>query len=298
MKMHRVLSAMLLGLTLVLAAPAAQAATVKVTVNGTPITDVQIAQRVALFKIEGKSGTSRATDELINEALQIQEAARLGFNVSEAEIDSAVLDVARQIRVSESNLRQILSSNGVPMSTLRDRLKANIAWSRVVSSAISARVQVSEADIDAKAKAKLTAANSYDYILKEVLFVMPGGKGNASKRTAEANQYRKNFKGCDSAVQVSLNFTDAAVRDLGRRHATQFPEALANELSKLEAGGITKPRVVENGVQMLAICAKSVSQDTTFIANNIRQEAGNSGVQAEATKYLAELKAKAQIIRS
>jgi peptidyl-prolyl cis-trans isomerase SurA len=289
---------MLLGLTLVLAAPAAQAATVKVTVNGTPITDVQIAQRVALFKIEGKSGTSRATDELINEALQIQEAARLGFNVSEAEIDSAVLDVARQIRVSESNLRQILSSNGVPMSTLRDRLKANIAWSRVVSSAISARVQVSEADIDAKAKAKLTAANSYDYILKEVLFVMPGGKGNASKRTAEANQYRKNFKGCDSAVQVSLNFTDAAVRDLGRRHATQFPEALANELSKLEAGGITKPRVVENGVQMLAICAKSVSQDTTFIANNIRQEAGNSGVQAEATKYLAELKAKAQIIRS
>jgi len=71
--MHRVLGAILLGLTLLLAAPAG-AATVKVTVNGTPITDVQISQRLALMKLEHRGGLMDAADELVNEALQIQDA--------------------------------------------------------------------------------------------------------------------------------------------------------------------------------------------------------------------------------
>ncbi|MBL8599322.1 MAG: SurA N-terminal domain-containing protein [Devosia sp.] len=293
MTMLRFLSAMLLGFTLLTASLPAQAASAVVTVNGTPVTDVQLAQRLALHKIEGKGNRTAALNELINEVLQIQEAERLGYTVSEAEIDNAVLDVARQIKVSASNLSKILTDNGVPMSTLRARLKASLAWSRVTQQVVSARVNVSEADIDAKAKAELTAANSFDYILKEVLFI----GGNASARTGQANKYRKSFKGCDSAVELSLSYTDAAVRDIGRRHATQFPDALANELAKLNVGGITKPRVVEGGVSMLAVCAKETSQDTTYIANNIRQETGSAGMKAEADKYLAELKAKAQIIK-
>ena len=293
MKMLRVLGAMLLGFTLLVSTVTAEAATAVVTVNGQPITDVQVAQRLALFKIEGKTNKAQALNELINEALQVQEATRLGFSVSEADVDNAVLDVARQIKVSATNLQKILTDNGVPMSTLRDRLKANIAWSKVTQQVVSNRVQVSEADIDAQAKQKLTAANSFDYILKEVLFI----GGNASKRTAEANQYKKSFQGCDTAVQLSLSYTDAAVRDIGRRHATQFPDALAQELSKLNVGGITKPRVVEGGVSMLAVCAKETSEDTTYIANEIRNETGGKGMQAEADKYLAELKAKAQIVK-
>jgi peptidyl-prolyl cis-trans isomerase SurA len=293
MKMLRVLGALLLGFTLLFSVVAAEAATAVVTVNGQPITDVQVAQRLALHKLEGKSNRTNALNELVNEALQNQEATRLGFTVSDADIDDAVLDVARQIKVSASNLAKILTDNGVPMSTLRDRLKANIAWSKVTQTVVSSRVQVSEADVDAAAKAKLTAANSFDYVLKEVLFI----GGNASKRTAEANQYKKSFAGCDSAVQLSLSYTDAAVRDIGRRHATQFPDALAQELAKLNVGGITKPRVVESGVSMLAVCAKSTSEDTTYIANTIRQETGAKGMQAEADKYLAELKAKAQIVK-
>lgn len=293
MKMLRFLGAMLLGFTLVISAVTAEAATAVVTVNGQPITDVQVSQRLALYKIEGKGNRAAAVNELINEALQVQEAKRLGFTISESDIDNAVLDVARQIKVSATNLAKILTDNGVPMSTLRDRLKANIAWSKVTQTVVSARVQVSEADIDAQAKQKLTAANSFDYILKEVLFI----GGNASKRTAEANQYKKSFAGCDSAVQLSLSYTDAAVRDIGRRHATQFPDALAQELAKLNVGGITKPRVVEGGVSMLAVCSKSTSEDTTYIADTIRQETGNNGMKAEADKYLAELKAKAQIVK-
>ena len=61
MKMKRVLGAVLLGLTLLAAVPAG-AATVKITVNGTPITDVQISQRMALMKLENRTGQKAAID--------------------------------------------------------------------------------------------------------------------------------------------------------------------------------------------------------------------------------------------
>jgi peptidyl-prolyl cis-trans isomerase SurA len=297
MNMQRVIGAVLLSLTLLAAAPAG-AATVKITVNGTPITDVQIQQRLALMKLENRSGSKAAQDELINEALELQEAKRLGFEISESDIDAAVLQLARNMRLSDTNLKKVLTDRGVPIQTLRDRLKANIAWNKISATAISARVTVSEADIDKEAKAKLTAANSFDYILKEVLFLTVKGGPSAAARTAQANQYRAAFKGCDSAVQESLSYTDAAVRDVGRRHATQLPDPIANELSKLNVGGITKPRVVENGVSMFAVCGKEASDDTTYLADSIRQNQGNGALKTEADKYLAELKAKAQIVYS
>jgi peptidyl-prolyl cis-trans isomerase SurA len=293
------LRAFIAGFLMLLFALPAFAASYAVTVNGEGISTIQVSQRVGLFKLEGKSGTKAATDELINELLMVQEATRLGFTVSEAEIDEAYLQIARNLKVSASNLDKILTTNGVDPATLRSRLKANVAWSRVVGSAVSAKVTVSDAELEVQAEAQLTASNSYDYMLREVIFLVLDGN-SASKRTSQANQFRQNFRGCDSIAQDldSGGYVDAAVRQPFRRHATQFPDALAQELAKLNVGGITKPRVIETGVQMLAVCAKSVSEDTTFIQNKLRQETGNTKLKAEAEKYLQDLKAKAEIIYS
>jgi peptidyl-prolyl cis-trans isomerase SurA len=294
--MSRVLAALALGIVMAFAAMLPAAAAVVVTVNGTPITDVQISQRLGLFKLEGRSGAKAAQDELINEAIMLQEAKRLNIEITEAQIDSALQNVARNIKVSLDNLRKILAQNGVNESTLRDRLKAAIAWNEVTTVAVMPRIQISDVELERQAAAKLDASTSYDYILKEVIFVLPSGSGSASGRTAEANQYRKNFQGCESAVQLSMSYTDAAVIDVGRRHATQLPEAIAKELAGLNVGGLTKPRVVETGVSMLAICAKSVAEDTTFIKGNLRAQAGNERLKGEVENYLKELRDKAKII--
>lgn len=289
--MVRTLGAFLIGLMIAGAALPALAA-VKVTVNGVSITDIQVAQRLRLFSIEGKSGSKAATEELVDEQVMVQEAKRLGINITDAQVDEALLQVARNINVSLDKLGQMLTQQGVNLDTLKDRLRANLAWNQVVQQAVTPRVQLSDVELDQKAQGELNASNSFDYILKEVIFI---GKGS-SARTGQANQYRKSFQGCDNAVQLSLSYTDAAVIDVGRRHATQLPEAIAKELAGLNVGGITKPRVVEQGVSMLAVCSKSEAKDTTFIKSTIQQEAGNDELKAEADKYLKEVKAKSKII--
>ncbi|WP_280177646.1 peptidylprolyl isomerase [Arsenicitalea aurantiaca] len=295
--MVRMLAALALSLTMMMGmAVPASAASVVASVNEQPITDLQLNARLRLYELEGRSGRNAARDELINEALQMQEARRLGIEVTDAEVSQAILNVARNLRVSPENLREILSSRGVNISTLQDRMRAAIAWSKVTQAAVVPRVQISDVELEQRAVGQVSEANSFDYILKEVLFIMPGGQGNASARTAEANRYRSSFAGCDTAVQRSLNFTDAAVRDIGRRHATQLPEAIASELAGINVGGITRPRVVENGVSMLAVCQKAQARDTTFIKNQLRQEVGNEQLRAEADKYLAEVRSRSNIV--
>lgn len=291
--MLRLIAALLIGFTL--SVMPAFAAT-KVTVNGVPISDIEISQRTKLLALEGGGGTKKAMEQLVDEQLQLQEAKRMNIVITDAQVDDAFTNVARNIKVSSDKLRQILAQAGVNMDTMKARLRAAIAWQQVSGMVVASRVKLSDLELDKAASAKIDQSSSYDYILKEVLFITTGK--NASGRTGEANKYRAAFKGCDTAVQVSLNFTDAAVRDMGRRHATQLPEALAAELGKLNVGGITKPRVTELGVSMLAICSKNEARDTSFVKNKLRSEQGNEAMKAEAEKFKGELRQKAKIIYS
>jgi peptidyl-prolyl cis-trans isomerase SurA len=293
--MNRLLAATLLGTVLSLGALAPALAATAVTVNGVAIDDREVAARVQLMKLEGGGSTSKALDALITEQLQLQEAKRLGIEVTDQQVNEAFQQVARNVKMSTDKLNQLLRANGVSEATMKSRLKAALAWQKIAEVAIRSRVQVSDLKLDQDAQAKLTPDMSFDYVLKEVLFITSGK--NASGRTGEANRYRAAYKGCDSAVDVSLKFTDAAVRDMGRRHATQLPDAIAKELAGLNVGGITKPRVTEGGVSMLAVCSKTQARDTTFIKNKLRSEQGSGAFKAEAEKYLAELRQKARIVR-
>ena len=288
--MLRLLAAVML-LSVALAAPVAAAT--KVTVNGVAISDTEIAQRVLLMKLEGGGGTKQAMEQLIEDQLKLQEAKRFGVNISDAQVEEAFQNVARNVKLSTDKLNELLRANGISAQTMKERIRAALAWNQVVDVAVRARVQISDLDLDQQAAAALDSDSSFDYILKEVLFVAPGG--NAAGRTAAANKYRSQFAGCDSAVQLSLGFTDAAVRDIGRRHATQLPDAIADELGKLNVGGITKPRVTETGVSMLAICEKNAARDLTFVKNKLRNEQGGKAMEAEAEKYLADMRQKARI---
>ena len=282
-----------LGAALMLALPlgGAHAAGVRVTVNQTPITDVQIQQRAKLLRLQSQKGNLQkaAQDQLINEALELQDAKKYDITITDAQVDAQFTTMAQGLRVSEDKLEQILAANGVGVQTLKDQIRGSLAMNQLTQNVISSRVLFSEADLAKKAEGKVTAANSYDYILKQILFI---GKGS---RAGDASRYRARFKGCDSAVALSQSFTDAAVTDIGRRHATQLPPAIATELAKLPVGGITRPRPDTGGTSMLAICQKEQAKDLTFITNQLRQDEGNSELKAQTDKYLADLKSKAKI---
>ena len=287
---RRALGAMFIGLALTLGVISPASAATVVTVNGEPISDIQVDQRLRLFRMEGNNtGRNGALQQLITEAIQLQEAKRLGINVSNAQVDDAFLQISRNLNVSRDRLTQMLQQGGVSSQTLQDRLRAAIAWNAVTEAAVTPQVQISELELDQRAAEQVADFQNFDYILKEVIFVGGGG------RSGQANRFRSSFAGCDSAVELSLAYTDVAVVDIGRRHATQMPDAIARELAGLNVGGISKPRAVETGLSMLAVCEKVQAEDLTFIKGGLREDVGGDALAKEAEAYLERLRSQAKI---
>ncbi|RXL74732.1 hypothetical protein EO238_32335, partial [Citrobacter sp. AAK_AS5] len=76
---------------------------------------------------------SQALRDLIDERLQVQEAAEFDIAINPAEIDRRISDIARQNNTDIAGFAQQLAQEGISMSTLRGQIEADLAWSRLIN---------------------------------------------------------------------------------------------------------------------------------------------------------------------
>lgn len=281
----------------------AMAQSVQATVNGKPITSFDVDQRVKLMALEGnrESVAARrieAIKSLIDEQLKVQEADKNAIVISQSDVDRAFVNLAKRLKMSEERLTEILNQAGVSSKSLKDRLRADLAWARVSRQVVARRVKIRQSDVNAVVSAKSDEIVNYDFILKEITFHIPQGSGYSAKaRTNSANQYRRAFKDCDSAVSQSLDHVDVSVVDIGRRNSDQLPPAVAKDLIEIPIGTVSKPRVISNGVRMYAVCTRDLARDVSFAENRARAQLGQQTLGKEAEAYLNELRDNATIVR-
>lgn len=294
------------SLALVLAVPFSGSATaaIKVIVNDIPITDYDISQRSRLITLTQRKSASiakrEAEQELIDDQVKLAEAARVGVEVSQSEVDNAFNNIARNVKMSPSQLSKALSSGGVKPDTLKDRLKAQIAWNQILSRRFSGNIEVDESDIIAALKKtdEEDRQKSIEYDLKRVIVVVPknASGGFKSKRKQESNQIRAAFNGCEGAGPVLGKYSEVVVQPIGRRLETELPEKLRTEIEKLEIGNLTTPNTTPVGYEMIAVCGKrEIASDIavrTELENELRAKEGAS----QSRRYLMEIRRRATII--
>ena len=64
---------------------------------------------------------------LVNERLQLQEAARLNLQVTPDEIEAALAEIARRNETDRATLERGLEAQGVDFASLRDQIRAQLA---------------------------------------------------------------------------------------------------------------------------------------------------------------------------
>ncbi|MCH2548002.1 MAG: SurA N-terminal domain-containing protein, partial [Alphaproteobacteria bacterium] len=85
--------------------------------------------------------------QLIDERLQMQEAARLGIVVTQYEIEGAFANVNQQRGLPAGSFQQFLASRVVSSDKVEDQMRAQIGWSKVVLQSLRKKVRVSEDEV-------------------------------------------------------------------------------------------------------------------------------------------------------
>ncbi len=294
------------GLALILAAPLATPshAAIKIIVNDVPITDYDISQRARLITMTQRKSASiakkQAEEELVDDQVKLAEAERVGVDVSQSEVDNAFNNIARNVKMSPAQLSKALRSGGVQPDTLKERLKAQLAWNQVLRSRFSGRIEVDESDVIAALKKtdEEDRQKSVEYDLKRVIVVVPKNSsgGFKSKRKNESNQIRAAFNGCDESGAILGKYSEVVVQPIGRRLETELPENMRAEIEKMSPGKLTKPSTTPVGYEMIAVCGKrEIASDIavrTELENELRQKEGES----QSRRYLLEIRRRSTII--
>lgn len=282
--------------------PAQAQSAIKVLVNDQPITTYDIRNRARFLQLttRGQAGEKQATDELIDERLKLQEANRRNVSISEAAIEEAFAGMATRAQLSPSQLEQALQQEGVNPDTLKSRIRAELAWAEVVRARFRATVRITDQDVAQALAGRADAEQGsavQQYDVQPIIFVVPDSASQAllAQRKREADAFRSRFASCDRTLEQAKGLRDVVVKPTVRRDETQIDDATADTLAKTPVGGTTPVEQVEEGFQVLGLCAKRALEGQTKGGQEVRSELLNERGQLMARRYIRDLRSDAII---
>ncbi len=277
-------------------------AQVVVVANGSPITELDIAQRSKLIASSTNKGVTRQAviNELIDERLKIAKAKTFGMEIGNTEVDNAFENMAQRQGLSAAQFGQMLERSGVSPNTIKARIRAELTWTQLVRGKFSSTLQVGESDIATVLRSRNEADKSptgYLYTLYPVVVVVPRGSNQAvlAGKAREAENLRSRFTSCNTGLPLARAIRDVAVRAPINRSSTDLAPQLAELLGKMEVGRLTAPEVTAQGLQMFALCGKKESSADSAVKREVREELFVKRFETESKKFLDEIRKSAMI---
>lgn len=240
--------------------------TIAAVVNDEIISNFDLDQRIRLvISSSGAEPSAQLANQLksqvltglIDERLQVQEARRLNIDVTEEEIAGAVGFIEDQNGMEEGNLARVLESQGASIETLHEQLRAQIAWSKVVSRRLRPRVVVGADEIDTLVE-RLKKTGRVEHLTSEI-FLSFSDQNAAVREDVIANartligQLQDGASFPILAQQFSQSVSAADGGDLGWITSAELPEAAGAALETLTINEVSSPITTRDGVYILLV---------------------------------------------
>jgi peptidyl-prolyl cis-trans isomerase SurA len=298
-----------LGLILAIAitagylAPALRPALAQVivaSINGDPVTNIDIDERMKMLRVLHKpAARDAAIESLFSERLKIREAGKFSVNPRDSDLGPQIVSAAKQLKLSPDALIAALEHAGVPPEHFKSYFRAELAFNVLVQ-ALNKGVEASEERVRAElAKQGGKAASGTEYTLRQVILAVPhsAGAGAVAERAHDSERLREKFSSCESGIPVAQALTDVTVRDPIVKTAIEIGEGLRQVLDSTPAGHLTAPQRTTEGFEMIAVCEKGESKDDSAARAAIAQKLVAAHVAADSERRLKELRAKAVIVK-
>lgn len=151
------------------AATAANTIGVVAVVGDSPISSLDVMERAQL--VMATSGIPDSPDarqkilpqivkQLVDEALQKQEADRKNITVSEDEINAAIAGIEAQNNRPAGSLTKFLKSKGVPVQAFLQQVRGQIIWQKILAKVIRPKIRISDSELQRAAQNRRLMATS------------------------------------------------------------------------------------------------------------------------------------------
>jgi peptidyl-prolyl cis-trans isomerase SurA len=199
-------------------------------------------------------------ERLVLQELQMQRADRAGIKVSDEILNNALRDLADQNRIPLAQLPDALASQGIDYASYREGMRKELAMQMLRQRDVFTRINVSPREIDQfiERQKKMPSADN-EYNISHILIAVPQAATPEELEGAERKAgevYEKATAGEDFArLAVANSNAQTALEGgaLGWRKGPELPTFLAEVVSSLKAGDVTRPIRTPSGFHIVKL---------------------------------------------
>jgi len=277
-----------------------EAQTILSSINGDPITDIDVEERIKMLRVLRKPASrEEAIESLYADRLKIHEAAKYGVNPRDNDISQEIIKVAQEMKIAPEALVAALQRAGISPDHFKAHFRADYGFTLLIQ-ALNKGVEASEEKIRAElAKQGGKAAAGTAYTIRQIIFTVPNTATVATlnERAHEAEQLRTRFTDCESGLPLARSLNDVTVRDPLTRTSLELNEGLRQLLDRTPLGHLTPIQRSSSGLEMIAVCNKDAAKDDTAVRAAISQKLLASQFAADSERRLKEMRARAVIVK-
>lgn len=252
-------------------------------VNDDPIsfTDVRQRAQLLLLSLGGQQPTpeqvqqvtTQALEQLIDEKLQLQEAAEYEVEISDDEIAGSIDRLAQQSGITRDSLLQTLIQAGVNPASLEEQTRADIAWRRIMGGLYGSRIRISDNQINEELKRLRADAQKEQYLAGELFLYAPLDTDKEQALVAAQSILEQLRAGAPfevAAQRFSSAPTAATGGDMGWITLDSVDEFRRTALQAMTEPGLTEPIVVEDGIYIMNMRGKRDPSESTTVVDVTR----------------------------
>ncbi len=238
---------------------------IEVLVNDEPISSFDINQRLRLvIAISGGVSTQeeflqvreQVIQSMVDERLQLQEAAEVELEVSDEQLEQFFARRAEGAGQEPEQFAQALASIGSSKDTMKNQMEAEIAWSQLVQGRLGAFVSVSDEEVEAFIQRIYDNRGKFEYRLGEIILLSQSPEQSAAVE-ANANQLVEQIRaGADFrqiAQQLSASSTAAVGGDLGWVTGDDLDPNYSEPVQGADVGDVLDPVRTPGGYIILSV---------------------------------------------
>ncbi|HWW59232.1 MAG TPA: peptidylprolyl isomerase [Sphingopyxis sp.] len=233
------------------------------TVNGEIITATDIEQRMALIRIANNNVElppeeiqrlrSQVFSNLIDEKLQIQEAKAADITIDENLVNDQFARLATRFKQSPDQFSSYLVSKGSSAAAVKQQIRGEFAWDRLLSRNIQSTTNVSSDEVQAVEKRMNDAKGQDEFHLGEIY--LSATPENAAAVMENAKKIIDALQAGGSFAAYARQFSEASTAsvggDLGWVRPGLLPQSMADAATQMQPGQLVGPVEVPGGMSIM-----------------------------------------------